>query len=104
MDTKAKKVPLSQASPIKKIVIGIPSCLLFVVLHHFKFIEGVALFLAIALGAYVIVGFIELILGDSLIMASKKWDQLIWWKKLIISAFVIVFSFLFFAQLMVLLG
>ena len=39
--------------------------------------------------AYVIVGVLELIFGQSLRTAGKNWDKLAGWKKFLISIFVI---------------
>lgn len=89
---KARKVPLSQASGKKKLLIGVPVSLIGAVLWAFDLPFG--MMLCVTLGAYAIVGLIEVIGGDSLKTTAAKWDTLQGWKKFLIAAVFICAIFL----------
>jgi len=84
-----KKVPLSQASGRKKLIIGIPASSICGILAYIGIAPGITRMLAVILGAYAFVGLIEVIGGESLASLAKKWDSLPGWKKFIISTGVI---------------
>lgn len=91
--------PLSQSSPKKKLYIGIPTIAISLVIYNLGIVPNIAKFIAIAMCAYVIVGLIELALGDSLVSAAKSWDNLAGWKKFLISLLVIIVALVVFISL-----
>ena len=99
-ETSDKKTPLSQATGKKKLVVGIPATVISFVLFYLEILPGITKMLGIILAAYVIVGLIEVIAGDSLLSASKKWELIPGWKKFIISTFIIVGFFVLVIALM----
>ena len=94
------KVPLSQAPGRKKLIIGIPASIVFVVLAYIGIAPGITRMVSVIFGAYALVGFIEVIGGESLIASAKKWDSLPGWKKFVISTAVIVAAIVGFIGLM----
>ena len=95
-----KKIPLSQASGKKKLIVGIPATITSFVLFYLEILPGITKMLGVILAAYVIVGLIEVVVGDSLSSASKKWELMPSWKKFIISTIVIVGFFVLVIALM----
>jgi hypothetical protein len=56
--------------------------------------------LAVIFAAYAIVGLVEVVLGESLLSAGKKWDLMPGWKKFLISLAVIIGAFAVFFSVM----
>lgn len=95
-----KNPPLSQAPGLKKILIGVPAALILAGLTYMGWGFRISGMLSIILGAYAIVGVVEIIGGESLVNLGKKWDALAGWKKFVISVLVIV---TFFTALMLIM-
>lgn len=95
-----KKVPLSQASGRKKLIIGIPAFIICGFLAYIGIAPGITRMLAVITGAYAFVGLIEIIGGESLASSVKKWDSLPGRKKFIISTGVILMAIIIFISLM----
>jgi hypothetical protein len=95
-----KNPPLSQAPGRKKILIGVPAALLLAGLTYMGWGFRISGMLAVILGAYAIVGVVEIIGGESLVNLGKQWDALAGWKKFFISIAVIV---IFFTALMLIM-
>ncbi len=89
---RVRNTPLSQASGKKKLLIGLPISIVGGVLWFLNLPMGMPL--CVFLGAYAIVGLIEVIGGDSLKAVATKWDVLAGWKKFLIAAGVIGACFL----------
>lgn len=86
------KVPLSQAPGKKKILIGLPTAAACSVLAAMGIAQGITMLLAVALGAYSLVGLIEVLGGESIASAARNWDRQPGWKKFQISLVVIVLA------------
>lgn len=84
---KVRNTPLSQASGKKKLLIGVPVSLFGGVLWFLNLPMGMPL--CVFLGAYAIVGLIEVLGGDSLKASAAKWDELAGWKKFLFASGVI---------------
>ena len=95
-----KKTPLSQASGKKKLIVGIPATIICFALFYLEILPGITKMLGVIFSAYVIVGLIEVIVGNSLSSASEKWELMPSWKKFIISTFVIAGFFILVIALM----
>ncbi len=89
---KPAKTPLSQASGKKKLLVGVPVSLIGAFMWAANIPFGSML--SVILGAYAIVGLIEVVGGDSLKGAAGKWDTLAGWKKFLIAIGVICGCFL----------
>ena len=86
----ANRTPLSQRSGRTKLLIGVPLLIAALAATYIAPIADIAKLLAAAVGAYVLVGFVEAIAGSSLSRLTESWDQLPSWKQGLISAVVIV--------------
>jgi hypothetical protein len=93
MSEVAVKKPLSQASARKKLLVALPLMLLCGGLYVAGIAPDVSRMLCVFLGAYAIVGVLELLLGSSLRKAGSQWDQLPGWRQAIISVLVICTAF-----------
>lgn len=96
---ESNQSPLSRAPAKRKILIGFIAGLVNLYFASgneeakFMFMAGAFLI------GYGIVGCLELLLGESLVNASKKWDELKPWKKFIISLVVIILALIVFISL-----
>ena len=88
---KKEIAPLSQRSGRTKLLVGIPLLLAAIGATYIAPVADIAKLLAIAAGAYVLVGIIEALAGASLSRLAKSWDKLPSWKQGLISAVVIGF-------------
>lgn len=84
---KPQKQPLSQASGKKKLLVGIPVSLVGGVMWALHIPFGSLLFMV--LGAYALVGLVEVLAGSSLTAASERWDRFPGWKKFLIGTAVV---------------
>jgi hypothetical protein len=94
------KTPLAQASGKRKLLIAIPGCALATVLLFLNVAPGITRFFAVVMGAYALVGLVEVLMGESLLSAGKRWDQLAGWKKFAISLVVIIAAIVIFIGVM----
>ena len=90
------KPSLSRATGKKKLLVGVPATLICGVLAYYGILPGITRMLAVILGAYAIVGLVEIIGGDSLASLAKSWDSLPAWKKFIFSIVIIIVAFAIF--------
>jgi hypothetical protein len=95
-----RKIPLSQAPAKKKLLVAVPSAAASGVLWYVGVADNLTGMLAVLLTAYAIVGFIEILGGQSLVAAAKNWDRLAGWKQFLISVAVVVVAFVVFMYLM----
>lgn len=101
---KASKTPLSQAPGKTKLRVAIPGALVATSFWSLDVFSGIAKTFAIGLLAYAIVGFVEILFGESLVGAARKWDQLAGWKKLLMSLVLVLCTLALFMALMPLLA
>jgi len=87
-----KRLPLSQAGGTKKLLVAVPGAAIAIGLFFLGVAPAVTKMLAVAFVAYAAVGLLEVALGESLIAASRRWDEMPGWKKFVISLVVIVGS------------
>jgi hypothetical protein len=66
--------------------------------------QGITMFLAVALGAYALVGLIEILGGETIASAARTWDGQPGWKKFLISLAVILLALGGFISLIPLLA
>lgn len=92
MNSQSKKVPLSQAGGAKKLYVALPGAALSIALFYLGIAPALTKMLAVIFVAYALVGLVEVALGESLLSAGKKWDEMPGWKKFLISLVVIVGS------------
>lgn len=90
----------SNASGRKKLLLGGIGALLSSVLAFLGLFSAFTKLFAIILGAYAVVGLIEILAGGSLVSLSKRWDQLNGFKQFLISVAVILLSFVLFMSIM----
>jgi hypothetical protein len=83
------KVPLSRALGRKKLVVGVPMAVVCGAVYAVGQWPLAQMFL-IAFLAYALVGLVEVLLGGSLVRASKAWAQLRWWQRGLASIVVVV--------------
>ena len=88
-NNSGNKTPLSQATGKKKILVGIPSAIVAGVFYVAGIAPSLMKMLAVVFTAYAIVGFVEVLFGESLTSTAKNWDSLPSWKKFVISLLVI---------------
>lgn len=81
---KARRPPLSRATGKRKIFIALPVSIVF------AFILGPTSLFTIVFGAYALVGFVEVLGGESLVSMTKRWDSLPRWKQNLLSLLVII--------------
>lgn len=86
-DTDDSKSSLSQARAKKKLLIALPLSFTGAVMWWTNVSGGMAL--CILLGAYALVGIVEIFGGASLVDTAKNWDALPGWKKGLVSTLVI---------------
>jgi hypothetical protein len=101
---RKEKVPLSQAPGSKKLLTGVPGIAVCSVLAAMGIAQGITTFLAVALGAYALVGLIEVLGGETIASAARNWDCQPGWKKFLISLVVIVLALGGFISLIALLA
>lgn len=94
-----KQVPLSQAPGKQKLLVAIPGAMAFSVAAYLGIFKDITRFLSLALWAYAIVGLLEVIFGESLASAARRWDSLAGWKKFLLSLLVIVVAIVGFGAL-----
>jgi len=97
---ESQNIPLSQSSGKKKIFVGIPVSLICGFLAFIGVLPDITKMLSIVLAGYAIVGIIEVIGRDSLVLSAKKWDMMPGWKKFIISITVVLISVIGFIAVM----
>lgn len=95
----SEKTPLSRASGKNKLLVGITTSVICGVLAYFEILPGITRMLSIIMGAYALVGLIEVVGGESLVSLAKRWDSLPGWKKFILSVIVIIIAFTIFMVL-----
>lgn len=98
-DTRPAKVPLSQMPGKKKLMVAIPGALAAGAAWKMGIDEPVTGFVTWALCAYAVVGLLEVVFGESLAGAARKWDRLAGWKKFLFSVLVIVAALVGFVSL-----
>lgn len=91
--------PLAQASGKRKLLVAIPACALATVLLFMDIAPGITRFFAVVMGGYAIVGLVEILMGESLVSAGRKWDRLAGWKKFLISLAAVIAAFALFMSL-----
>jgi uncharacterized membrane protein len=96
--------PLSQAPAKKKLAIAIPGTVLGAAAWRWGDSNEITRFVTLALAAYAVIGIIELLAGESLTIAAKRWDSIAAWKKVLITLAVIVLAFFSFITLMMLVA
>ncbi|WP_308365104.1 MULTISPECIES: hypothetical protein [unclassified Microbulbifer] len=89
---EVERKPLSQSSGKKKLFVGIPGAVICYILSSIGLFSGLTRGLALLLSAYVIVGFIEILVSDKITLLSTKWEGLPGWKKFTFSMLIIVFA------------
>lgn len=93
MDDEArKKVPLSQAGGTKKLLVAVPGAAIAIGLFFLGIAPAFTKMLAVMFVAYAAVGLVEVVLGESLLAAGRRWDEMPGWKKFLVSLVVIVGS------------
>jgi hypothetical protein len=99
MSVTMSEKTLSQSSPKTKILVSFPIMLFSIAGYYIGIIPETTKFVALAMGAYFAVGLLELVLGESLISAAKKWDEMAGWKIFLISITVIMVALIGFISL-----
>lgn len=89
-----KAQPLSQRPAKQKIILGLLGVVTAGTLTLLGIFKDITYMLTIILLAYLFVGVIELLGGQSLSKMAANWDQLPGWKKFVISTLVIVGFFM----------
>ena len=95
---------LSQSPPKYKMLAGAAGLVMWIALHLGGSDDIKGTFVAMTLVAYGVVGGLELLMDEHFPTLKSNWDAMGAWKKISISTVVIIVSFVFFINLMRLIG